>query len=236
MYYLSPYQKCILLFSRDKSRILIITDENNCKKESACKLGARTVDFVSLKNEFKDKTRYEQYDAFRHKNVDHHDCKLYDLIILDQICDSPKLHKNCTLIWRTRQEMFTSLSKYLEPKGSLVILTQNAINLQKISNLFNALINSFIRTRLSGTFLHQFTSELKNAGFLKFNYFYIYPDFNSFAHLISNDRNAFREAISHKYLIPLYIYHRPKFWLRWIFTRAQFDRLFLCCQMIWVKK
>ncbi len=236
MYYLSAYQKCILLFSRDKSRILIITDKGNYKKESACKLGARTVDFVSLRSEFKGKTLCDLFDAFSRKNAGHHNCKLYDLIILDQVCDSPILHKNCALIWRNRQEMFTSLSKHIEPKGSLVILTQNAINLQKISSLFNALINFFIRTRLPGTFLHQFTNELKNVGFLKFNYFYIYPDFSSFAHLISNDRNAFRDAISHKYSTSLNIYHRPKFWLRWIFTRAQLDRWFLCCQMIWVKK
>jgi len=236
MYYLSAHQKCILLFSRDESRILIITDEDNYKIESAGKLGTRTIDFVSLKNVFKGKTPCRLFDTFNDKNVDNHNCKLYDLIILDQVCDSPILHKNYASIRRTRQEMFTSLSKYIEPKGSLIILTQNAINLQKISNLFNALINSFIRTRLPGTFLHQFTNELKNVGFLKFNYFYIYPDFDSFAHLISNDRKAFREAISHKYSIPLNIYHQPKFWLRWISTRAQLDRWLLCCQMIWVRK
>ncbi|MCH9638194.1 MAG: hypothetical protein K0U40_01755 [Betaproteobacteria bacterium] len=215
----NTYQKCIRLFSSEKPRVLIITNESIGKQD------AGGVDFVSLSHKFEKK-------LLCNKSTD----ALYDLVILDQVCDSPLLCEKLASIWKTREEMFTSLSNRIAPQGSIIIFTQNTVNLHKISLLFYALINTFKRTHSSGTFLRQYTSELKAAKFIKFDYFYIYPDFDSFSHLISIDRQAFQEVISLKYGLPLNIHRHPKYWLRWVLCKIQLDRWLFCCQMIWIRK
>ncbi len=218
------YHKCINLFARENSRVLIITHGRNDEAASVGNSGAGVVDFISLSGEAEDLLSLADADA------------LYDLVILDQVGDAPLLSEKLAAIWKTREEMFAALSTRIHPQGSLIIFTQNAVNLHQLSFLRHALTNLFKRTASPGTFLHQFTRELTAVGFLKFDYFYVYPDFDSFAHLISTERHAFQAVLSLKYGLPLDAIRRPKFWLRWVLSNSQLDRWLFRCQMIWVRK
>lgn len=218
------YHKCINLFSRENSRVLIITHENNDEVVSVENAGAGVVDFISLTGEGGDLSGLVDTDA------------MYDLVILDQVSDAPLLSEKLAAIWKTREEMFAALSTRMHPQGSLIIFTQNAVNLRQLSFLRHALTNLFKRTVSPGTFLRQFTRELTAVGFLKFDYFYVYPDFDSFAHLISTERHAFQAVLSLKYGLPLNAIRRPKFWLRWVLSNSQLDRWLFRCQIIWVRK
>ena len=227
---IGTYEKCITLFSKKNSRTLIIAGEENEKIMLWRKKDGMNVDFFSLSN-ISNGTGMERF------NTAINQFSGYDLIILDHVCESPLLGtEKQTFIWKSRQEMFFSLSKKMHEQGSVIIFSSNAINVKKPATFFYALTNLFLNTFFPGSFAGQLTSELKKAEFSKFDCFYIYPEINTFSLLISNDRKAFSDAIKSKYGLPLKIYRRPKLWLRWLGCYLQLDRWLLSCQMIWIRK
>jgi len=225
------YQKCISLFSEKNSRVLIITNENCQIEPPNYEQGIRTIDMVSSGSDADSKI----LNRFRKDRVNEGD-NFYDLIILDQVRDSPLLQAKLSSVWQTSQEMFIALSEHTTSQGNLIVLTKNKINLRSAFLFFSTLICFFKRIQFSSTFIAQYSRELKEAGFQRIDCFYVFPDFNSFAHLISDERNAFLGVFSHKYGLPSDIHRRPRYWLPWLAVWIRFDRWLLCSQLLWARK
>jgi len=227
------------LFSRKNSRILIITNEENDNTLLWIKESAINIDHIALKalNGNKNKlTPEEIHNAGNKKGYINQDAE-YDLIILDRICESPLLvTSGNTIIWKDRQELFHTLSKRMPEQSTIILFSENATYLRKLSSFFYASINFFLRTSCSGVFISQLIKELKKAGFSGFNCFYIYPELTVLSQLISDDKKAFGDAMKSKYGLPFKIYRHPRLWLRWLSCYLQLNRLFLPYQMIWIKK
>lgn len=234
---IETYKKCIGLFSQKNPYVLIITNEENENILSWCKENAVNIDYMSLKGKKEKWVLEKLLDSTEKEKGDISQYAAYDLVILDRVCESPLLNINSdSMIWKNRQEFFYSISKKMTAQSSLVIFSVNEIYLRKPSVFLYASINLFLRTFFSGVFTSQLVSQLKKAGFSRFDSFYIYPELAGFSQLISNDKKAFRDAMQSKYGLPLKIYRYPKFWFRWLVCYLRLDSLFLLDQMIWIRK
>jgi hypothetical protein len=234
---IDTYEKCIGLFSKEDSCILIITSERNDEALLWSKESARSIDYIPLKDDAEKLVLEKLHVSNSKQKSDIGQHAEYDLIILDRICESPLFDtKKNALIWKNRQEMFYSLSNLVAVQGSIVLFSENATCLRNPSVFFYASINLLMRTFCSGTFISQLINELKIAGFSRFNSFYIYPELTVFSQLISDDRKAFRDAITSKHGLPFEIFRQPRFWFRWLRCFLQLDRWLLSCQMIWIRR
>lgn len=234
---IDTYEKCISLFSRKCARILIIAREDNEKVSLWCQKSNLDVKFVALRNK-KGELNLRQLDTFlNHKISEINQPAEYDLIILDRVCDSPLIGiKKTESAWRNRQEMLHAVSRKTAADGCIILFSRNAAYLGSPFVFFYALINLFCRTFLSGAFGVQLTKELKIAGFSQSACFYAYPELNTFSKLISDDKTAFRDAMTSMYGLPLTVSRQPQFWLRWLGCYFRLDRWLLCCKMMWIRK
>lgn len=234
---IDTYEKCISLFSRKCARILIIAKEDNKKVSLWRQKSNLNVEFVSLKNDYGELDLKQSDLSNYHKIDDVNQPVEYDLIILDQVCDSPligiKKHKS---VWKNRQEMFHALWNKTAADGCILLFSKNAAYLGSPIVFFYALINLFYRTFLSGVFKVQLAKELKKAGFSQLMCFYPYPELNTITKLISDDKAAFRDALTSMYGLPLTVSHRPEFWLRWLGWYLRLDRWLLGCKILWIRK
>jgi hypothetical protein len=234
---IDTYEKCISLFSRKNARILIVVEEDKEKISLWRQKNNLNVELVSLRNN-KGELDLKQPDISHNKQFNDSDQPVeYDLIILDQICNSPligtKIHN---AVWKNREEMFHALSSKTATHGCIILFSKNAACIRDPFAFFYALINLFIRTFLSGAFIVQLAKELKKAGFSQLACFYVYPELNTFSKLISDDKKAFQDAMTSMYGLPLDISRRPEFWLRWLGCYLRLDRWLLSCRMIWIRK
>ncbi len=235
---IDTYEKCISLFSRRNARVLIVVEEDKEKISLWRQKNNLNIELVSLRNN-KGEWNLKQLDTFHNQKISDFSSlpAEYDLIILDQICNSPLIGtKKHNAVWKNRQEMFRALSNKTAVHGCIILFSKNAACLRNPFVFFYALTNLFIRTFLSGTFIVQLAKELKIAGFSQLACFYVYPELNTFSKLISDDKKAFQDAMTSMYGLPLDISRHPEFWLRWLSCYLRLDRWLLNCKMIWVRK